>query len=130
MESLGLSKWSLLVVENIPKLLYGKSDNFIISLQVYITLQIPKFSFKSVYSRITTSPDSPQMPLTSTNLAFFRGPTSMLPGTSTTICCLSTINKFLLSGSQSKVRELFSLMSMTWPTRQTGLPYFGKLVSR
>lgn len=105
MESLGLSKWSLLVVENIPKLLYGKSDNFIISLQVYITVQIPKFSFKSVYSRITTSPDSPQMPLTSTNLAFFKGPTSMLPGTSTTICCLSTSINFYCLGHSPKLEN-------------------------
>lgn len=87
---IGIVKWSLLVVENIPKLLHGKSNNLIICLQVYIIVQIPKLSFKSVYSRITTSPDSPQMPLTSTNLAFFKGPTSTLPGTSTTICCLST----------------------------------------
>lgn len=38
---------------------------------------------------MTIYPDSPHIPLTYTNLAYFSGPISMLPGTSTIICCLS-----------------------------------------
>lgn len=45
---------------------------------------------------MTISPESPHSPLTSTNLADFNGPTSMLPGTSTTICCLS-IHSFTIT---------------------------------